>query len=87
VTLGKMKPAEYDRPREALPSLTFSFDAPSNHGAVLRQLGTPAAWSGKASPAEALSPLLRRAADAARRIAMAERDEAPPGAPPPRKRR
>jgi uncharacterized Zn finger protein len=87
VALGKVKPADYDRPREALPSLTFSFDEPANHGAVLRQLGTPAAWSGKASPAEALSPLMRRAADAARRMAMAERDEAPPEAPRPRKRR
>lgn len=74
VVLGKIKPADYDRAREAMPALHFSFDAPSSHGAVLRQLGVPAAWSAEVSPAELLSPLVRNAAEAARRIAMAEQD-------------
>ena len=72
VTPGKSELAEYDRPREALPSLHFSFDAPAVPAAVLRQLGAPAAWSGKKSPAEALAPLVQRAAEAARRRALGE---------------
>jgi uncharacterized Zn finger protein len=92
VAFGAIDAADYDRPRQALPALQFSFDAPVTHGAVLRQLGTPAAWSADSSPAEALAPVVRRAAEAARRIAMAEPnppdapDEAPAGEPsaPPR---
>jgi uncharacterized Zn finger protein len=72
VTLGKLKAAEYDQPREALPVLHFSFEQPVKHGAVLRQLGVPAAWQGDTSPAELLEPLVRAAAETARRIAMAE---------------
>lgn len=72
VALGKLTPADYDRPREALPSLCFSFDEPVIHGAVLRQLGVPAAWAGEATPADILAPLVRAAAETARRIAMAE---------------
>ncbi|HTE54552.1 MAG TPA: SWIM zinc finger family protein [Kofleriaceae bacterium] len=76
VALGKIAPADYDRAPEALPSLHFSFDQPIAHGAVLRQLGAPAAWGGDGSPADALSPIVRRAAEAARRIALAEPDPA-----------
>jgi len=72
VKLGKLKAADYDKPREALPSLRFMFDEPVTHGAVLRQLGAPAAWEGDASPADVLAPLVRAAAETARRIAMAE---------------
>jgi uncharacterized Zn finger protein len=72
VALGKIKAADYDRTRVAFPELHFSFDAPVVHGAVLRQLGIPNAWSGTSSPADALSPLVRTAAEAARRIALAE---------------
>ena len=82
VTLGALTTADYDRAREPLPSLQFHFDEPVAHGAVLRQLGTPAAWTGDASPADVLAPLVRAAAEAARRIAMAEPPE--PTAPPPR---
>lgn len=92
VALGKIRPSDYDKAREALPALRFSFDAPSAHGAVLKQLGVPATWTGDASPADALAPLVHAAAEAARRIAMAEpeprlepSDEAPN--PAPRKRR
>jgi uncharacterized Zn finger protein len=76
VKLGKLTAAAYDKPREPLPALHFSFDEPVTHGAVLRQLGAPAAWEGAASPADFLEPLVRAAAQAARRIAMAEPTEA-----------
>jgi uncharacterized Zn finger protein len=75
VKLGKLKVAEYDKPREPLPALHFSFDEPVTHGAVLRQLGAPATWEGDASPADILAPLVRAAAETARRIAMAEPSE------------
>lgn len=76
VKLGKVKAGEYDKPREPLPTLHFSFDEPVAHGAVLRQLGTPTAWEGDASPADILAPLVRAAAETARRIAMAEPTDA-----------
>lgn len=76
VKLGKLKVAEYDKPREPLPTLHFSFDEPVTHGAVLRQLGAPTAWEGDASPADILAPLVRAAAETARRIAMAEPSDA-----------
>jgi uncharacterized Zn finger protein len=72
VTLGPLDSADYDRPREALPALHFSFDAPITHGAVLRQLGAPAAWGGNESPGDLLAPLVRAAAERARSIALAE---------------
>jgi len=72
VRLGKVKPSDYDRPREALPSLHFSFDEPVSHGAVLRQLGMPAAWDGESTPADVLAPLVSAAAKTARRIALME---------------
>jgi len=72
VALGKLAKADYDKPREALPSLHFSFDVHVAHGAVLRQLGVPAAWSGAQTPADTFAPLVRAAAEAARRIALAE---------------
>ena len=91
VELGKVRAADYDRPREPLPALGFSFEEPVAHGAVLRQLGTPRAWKGESSPAEVLAPMVRAAADAARRIAMADPGElatepAPPFEPAPRKK-
>jgi uncharacterized Zn finger protein len=84
VTLGAIAAADYDRPRQPMPALHFSFDAPLTHGAVLRQLGTPAAWAADTSPAEALSPLVRKTAEAARRIALHE-ETTPSDDPPPRK--
>ena len=75
VKLGKLKAAEYDRPREPLPALHFGFDEPVTHGAVLRQLGAPTMWEGYASPADVLVPLVRAAAETARRIAMTEPSE------------
>lgn len=72
VELGALDAADYDRAPEALPVLQFSFDELAVPGALLRQLGAPAAWASEQSPAETLSPLVRRAAAAARRIAHAE---------------
>lgn len=72
VTLGKLTDAEYDRPRGSLPPMRFTFDQTVVHGAVLTQLGAPTSWSGAASPAVSLAPLVRAAADMARRLAMAE---------------
>lgn len=80
VKLGKLKAADYDKAREPLPALHFRFDEPVTHGAVLRQLGAPAAWEGEAAPADVLAPLVRAAAESARRIAMAEPSDA--GEPP-----
>ena len=88
VTLGALDPASYDRPREELPALRLSFDEPEVHGAVLRQLGAPAAWSDGESPAELLAPIVRAAAERARSIAMAEPEVDTPTDPvaPPVKR-
>jgi uncharacterized Zn finger protein len=79
VSLGGLRADQFDVPRTALPSLHFSFEAPEHDGAVLRQLGAPAAWSAERSPAEVLAPLVRAAAENARRIALAE---AQPSSPP-----
>jgi uncharacterized Zn finger protein len=97
VILDGVRAADYDRSPSALPAFSFSFDEPVSHGALLRQLGVPAAWGGAGSPADALAPLVRAAADRARRIALAEpeadRDDdnggddggkAPPPAAPPK---
>jgi uncharacterized Zn finger protein len=72
VTLGVIEPGDYDRAPEALPLLDLSFEAPVQHGALLRQLGAPPAWRSEASPEELLAPLVRAAAEAARRIALAD---------------
>jgi len=78
--LGKMSPADYDKPRAELPALRFSFDAPRAPAIVLRQLGAPASWQGSESPADVLAPLLHAAAEEARRLALAEA-EAPDDTP------
>ncbi len=72
VELGKLKAADYDRAREVLPQFHFTFDEPLSSGALLRQLGAPAAWRSPESPASALSALVQRAAASARRMALAE---------------
>jgi uncharacterized Zn finger protein len=87
VKLGKLTAADYDRPREALPAMHFLFDEPITHGAVLRQLGAPAAWDSDASPADVLAPMVRAAAEAARRIALAEPTEDTPPAKTPAPKR
>ena len=77
VSLGKLSDQDYDRPRAALPALELTFDEPASHASVLRQLGAPAAWGSDASPAEVFAPMLRAAAEQARRIALGEVEPAP----------
>jgi uncharacterized Zn finger protein len=74
VSLRKLAVADYDKPRAPLPALHLSFEATPMSGAILMQLGTPPAWSSDASPVELLAPILHGAAEAARRLALAERD-------------
>ncbi|MFP2961144.1 SWIM zinc finger family protein [Myxococcus sp. 1LA] len=69
---GKLTREGYDVPPEPLPALSFTFDAPSAHGTVLRQLGAPASWSANGTPGEVLAPSVRAAAELARRIALEE---------------
>jgi uncharacterized Zn finger protein len=78
VKLGKLKAADYDRPREPLPALRFTFDEPQKRGALLKQLGAPVAWEGETSPVDVLAPLVRAAAERARRLAMTEPEPSPP---------
>lgn len=89
VSLGRLKAADYDASPQPLPSLRFGFDAPPVSGALLRQLGAPPGWSAAQSPADRLGPVVRAAADAARRLALGSperRDEndtsTPPVSPP-----
>ena len=77
ITLEELDPASSDRPREELPALQLSFDEPETHGAILRQLGAPAAWQSGDSPANLLTPVVRAAAARARSIAMAEPEDEP----------
>ncbi len=70
VSLGRLKAADYDTPPEALPSLRFGFDGPPVSGALLHQLGAPPGWSAPVTPADKLGPVVRAAADAARRLAL-----------------
>ena len=77
----KIDVSSYDRAPCDLPALEFSFAEPSTHAAVLRQLGVPATWQESTSPADALAPLLERAAAAARRLALSD---APPAEAPER---
>jgi len=72
VSLGRLNATDYNQPREPLPMLHFSFEAPPVPGGALRQLGAPAGWSSDASPVAMLGPLIRAAADKARSLAMAE---------------
>jgi uncharacterized Zn finger protein len=78
VALAALAAEEYDEPRGELPRLRLHFAAPPVHGALLTQLGKPAAWSGNESPAELLAPLVRAAAERARALAWAEDPPAQP---------
>lgn len=70
VSLGRLKASDYDVPPEPLPSLSFGFDAPPVSGALLHQLGAPPGWSGPPTPADRLGPMVRAAAETARRLAL-----------------
>ncbi len=75
VKLGKLTAASYDTPPTTLPALTFSFEEPVAHGAMLRQLGAPAGWQGATTFEGSLGPLVRAAAETARRVALGEPHE------------
>jgi uncharacterized Zn finger protein len=64
--------SDYDAPREPLPALQLSFEAPSSSGTVLCQLGTPSGWNAECSPAEVLGPMIRAAGERARELALAQ---------------
>jgi uncharacterized Zn finger protein len=72
VDLGGIDASAYDVPRNALPALHLAFKENVAPGALLRQLGAPPGWSNATSLEELLGPVVRAAADRARRIAMAE---------------
>jgi uncharacterized Zn finger protein len=73
ISLGKLKRADYDKPRQPLPALHSSFETPPmSGGAVIRQLGAPVAWSSQTCPADMFGPILREAANLARSLALAE---------------
>ena len=74
---AKLVAADYDRAQAALPKLSFSFEAPANSGALLRQLGAPQSWSSAASPADALAPIVHAAAERARQLALAASETEP----------
>ena len=70
VTLTGVTPRHYESFRERTDDLRFHIGPPAVEGAVLRQLGTPASWSLRASPAELLYPAVARAAELARGLAL-----------------
>jgi uncharacterized Zn finger protein len=72
VSLGRVSREDYDRAPRALPALSFTFDAPAKPGALLRQLGAPSSWHGDAAPVDALAPVVQRAAEHARRLALSD---------------
>jgi hypothetical protein len=84
VALTKLSAKTYDLAPAPLPALSFSFEPPPAHAAVLRQLGAPGSWNRDAPPVETLTPIVRAAAEAARRLALSE-PETPTtaSAPPP----
>jgi uncharacterized Zn finger protein len=83
VALVKLTKNNYAVAPAPLPALSFSFEAPATHGAVLRQLGTPTAWNSETPAVETLTPLVARAAERARRLALNETTTEPPFTPPP----
>lgn len=80
MSLGRLRRADYDRSRAALPTLHLTFDAPPVPAAAIRQLGQPRGWTNPRSPSDRLGPVVQAAAEAARRIALggahADSDEA-----------
>jgi uncharacterized Zn finger protein len=82
VALEKLTARSYDAAPEPLPALSFSFEPPPAHGAVLRQLGAPKSWNRDSPPVEALASAVRSAAAAARRLALGEAESPPPSPAP-----
>jgi uncharacterized Zn finger protein len=88
VTLQKLTAKSYDAAPAPLPALSFSFEPPPTHAAVLRQLGAPDRWNRDTPPLETLAPIVQTAAATARRLALSESEPPSPNpAPSPRERR
>jgi uncharacterized Zn finger protein len=81
VALGKLTAKSYAVAPAPLPALSFSFESSPAHGAVLRQLGSPTAWNSEIPALETLTPLVERAAERARRLALNETTTEPAAAP------
>jgi uncharacterized Zn finger protein len=78
VALEQLNAKTYEVAPAPLPVLSFSFEPPPAHAAILRQLGAPASWDHHSPPLDALTPLLKSAAETARRLALGESDVPPP---------
>lgn len=72
VVLAKLDPSDYDRARSPLPALQFTFEAAPQAISPIEGLGKPAGWASDRSPSELLGPMVRRAAERAREMAMGE---------------
>lgn len=83
VVLQDLTARSYDAAPAPLPALSFSFEPPPAHAAVLRQLGVPGSWNREAPPVEALTPVLQSAAAVARRLALSETEPPPDTTPRP----
>lgn len=81
VSIGRMKAADYERPRAPLPVPALAFDASAAEGAVLRQLGQPVGWNTEKTPVELFGPAIRAAARLARDLAMGSAGGEPDGEP------
>lgn len=77
VAFEKLTAESYDAAPEPLPDLSFTFEPPPAHGAVLRQLGAPRSWNLDSPPIETLTPVVQSAAANARRLALSEPEPAP----------
>ena len=77
VDLPKMDAPDYDRAHGPIPVLRLSFEAAPVAGGVLHQLGAPSGWNAAVAPATLLDPVIKRAADKARSLAMAEPEAEP----------
>lgn len=83
VALPKLTAESYDAAPEPLPALSFRFEPPPAHAAVLRQLGAPGSWNREQPPIETLAPLVQKAAAVARRLALSEAEPLAPSPAPP----
>lgn len=87
VTLERLTAKSYDAAPAPLPALSFSFEPPPAHAAVLRQLGAPGSWNRDTPPVATLTPIVQTAAATARRLALSESEPPSPSpVPSPRER-
>lgn len=76
VKLSKLDEEAYFRLRAPLPVLLEVGDeAQASSGATLRQLGNPRGWQDERTPLELFGPLIRAAAEKARRLATVDADD------------